>query len=118
MLDYHINPVPSLSRFGPFRWFWDTTNPLQHLRLGAIPSKLRWITPSPAHPNRFERGYGRTAFDVLHNLDASIVKTIRFGSRRAEIRADFFNALNTPHYANPNGSFGNANFGRVREFWI
>ena len=47
------------------------------------------------------------------NLDASIVKIIRFGSRRAEIRADFFNALNTPHYANPNGSFGNANFGRV-----
>ena len=32
---------------------------------------------------------------------------------RAEIRADFFNATNTPHYANPNGSFGNANFGRV-----
>ena len=47
------------------------------------------------------------------NLDASIVKIIRFGPRRAEIRADFFNALNIPHYDNPNGSFGNANFGRV-----
>jgi hypothetical protein len=23
------------------------------------------------------------------------------------------NATNTPHYGNPNGSFGNANFGRV-----
>jgi hypothetical protein len=41
------------------------------------------------------------------------VKIIRFGQRRAEIRADFFNALNIPHHDNPNGSFGNANFGRV-----
>ncbi|RPI56798.1 MAG: TonB-dependent receptor [Acidobacteria bacterium] len=47
------------------------------------------------------------------NLDASIVKVIRFGSRRAEIRADMFNALNIPHYANPNGTLGNANFGRI-----
>jgi hypothetical protein len=47
------------------------------------------------------------------NLDASIVKIIRFGSRRAEIRADFFNALNIAHYANPNGTLGNQNFGRV-----
>ena len=47
------------------------------------------------------------------NLDASIVKIIRFGSQHAEIRADFFNATNTPHYENPNGTLGNANFGRV-----
>jgi hypothetical protein len=47
------------------------------------------------------------------NLDASIVKILRFGSRRAELRADFFNALNRAHYANPSGSLGNANFGRV-----
>jgi hypothetical protein len=47
------------------------------------------------------------------NLDASIVKVLRFGSRRAEIRADFFNALNRAHYDKPNGTLGNANFGRV-----
>ena len=47
------------------------------------------------------------------NLDASIVKIIRVGSKRAEIRADFFNATNTPHYANPGGTLGNASFGRV-----
>ena len=28
---------------------------------------------------------------------------------------DFFNATNTPHYANPNGTLGNANFGRVTD---
>ncbi|HXW04054.1 MAG TPA: carboxypeptidase regulatory-like domain-containing protein [Vicinamibacterales bacterium] len=47
------------------------------------------------------------------NLDASLVKIVRIGTRRAELRADFFNATNSPHYSNPNGSFGNANFGRI-----
>jgi hypothetical protein len=50
---------------------------------------------------------------AYYNLDASIVKIVRFGTRRAEIRADLFNALNIPHYANPNGTLGNANFGRI-----
>ena len=50
---------------------------------------------------------------AYYNLDASIVKVVRVGTRRAEIRADFFNALNIPHYANPNGTLGNANFGRI-----
>jgi hypothetical protein len=50
------------------------------------------------------------------NLDASIVKIIRLGAgRRAEVRADFFNALNIAHYANPNGTLGNANFGRITD---
>ena len=50
---------------------------------------------------------------VIIALFASIVKIIRVGTKRAEIRADFFNATNTPHYANPNGTLGNASFGRV-----
>ncbi|MPZ20799.1 MAG: TonB-dependent receptor [Luteitalea sp.] len=47
------------------------------------------------------------------NLDASIVKIIRFGSRHAELRADFLNLTNTAHYSKPNGSLGNGNFGRI-----
>jgi hypothetical protein len=31
------------------------------------------------------------------------------------VLADFFNALNTPHYANPNGTFGDGTFGRITE---
>jgi hypothetical protein len=49
------------------------------------------------------------------NLDASVVKIIRFGTRHAEIRADFFNALNRAHYENPSGSFGSGNFGRITD---
>ena len=43
------------------------------------------------------------------------MKIIRFGTRHAELRADVFNALNRAHYANPNGTLGNANFGRVTD---
>ena len=50
---------------------------------------------------------------AYYNLDMSVVKIVRVGTRRAEIRADFFNAFNIPHYANPNGTFGNSSFGRI-----
>lgn len=47
------------------------------------------------------------------NVDFSLVKIILAGSRRAEIRADVFNLLNRAHYNNPNGTFGDGNFGRI-----
>src|SRR5712691_11812958 len=72
---------------------------MDHFPSGAPNIKRRGLLTGPAYVN----------------LDASLVKIIRFGSRRAEVRADFFNALNTPHYANPNGTFGDGNFGRITE---
>ena len=48
------------------------------------------------------------------NLDASLVKRFQFGGKvDAELRADAFNLTNTPHFNNPNGSFGSATFGQV-----
>ena len=48
------------------------------------------------------------------NLDASLVKRLRFGQRvSAELRVDAFNVTNTPHFNNPNGSFGSSTFGQV-----
>jgi hypothetical protein len=48
------------------------------------------------------------------NLDASLVKRLRFGSRvNTELRADAFNLTNTPHFNNPNGSFGSSTFGEI-----
>ena len=47
-------------------------------------------------------------------LDLSVMKRFRFGNRvSAELRADAFNATNTPAFGNPNGSFGSATFGQV-----
>ncbi len=48
------------------------------------------------------------------NLDGSIFKRFRLTERiGAELRADAFNVTNTPHFNNPNGSFGSATFGQV-----
>jgi len=48
------------------------------------------------------------------NLDASLVKKIKLGgSTDAQLRIDAFNVTNTPHFNNPNGSFGSPTFGQV-----
>jgi HSP20 family molecular chaperone IbpA len=48
------------------------------------------------------------------NLDASLVKRLRFGQRvNLELRADAFNVTNTPHFNNPDGAFGSATFGQI-----
>ncbi len=48
------------------------------------------------------------------NLDGAIFKRFRLTERfQAEVRADAFNVTNTPHFNNPNGSFGSATFGQV-----
>ncbi len=48
------------------------------------------------------------------NLDASLVKRLRFGARvAAELRVDAFNVTNTPHFNNPNGTFGAPTFGEI-----
>ena len=88
--------------------------------LGGIGSGALWFDTSvfsAAAPGTWgnTKRRGLLTGPAYVNLDASLVKIIRFGSRRAEVRADFFNALNTPHYANPNGTFGDGNFGRVTE---
>jgi hypothetical protein len=88
--------------------------------LGGIGSGARWFDTSvfsAAAPGTWGniKRRGLLTGPAYVNLDASLVKIIRFGSRRAEVRADFFNALNTPHYANPNGTFGDGNFGRITE---
>jgi hypothetical protein len=47
-------------------------------------------------------------------LDLALVKSFRVrGERQLQIRAEAFNALNTPLWGNPNGILGNSNFGRI-----
>ena len=74
--------------------------------LGGIGSGNLWFDTSVfSAPAREHVGQRRSARSPdrsgVYNLDASIVKIIRVGTKRAEIRADFFNALNISHYANP-----------------
>ena len=52
--------------------------------------------------------------DWTRNVDASLQKNVRVVRElTAQIRIDAFNLTNTPQFAPPNTSFGNANFGVV-----
>ena len=41
---------------------------------------------TPAHPNRFERGVGRTAFDTLHNFTSSFAYMLPWGPQGSWLR--------------------------------
>ncbi len=48
------------------------------------------------------------------NVDATLTKKLTLPKRiSAEFRIDVFNVTNTPHFNNPGGSFGSANFGQI-----
>lgn len=48
------------------------------------------------------------------NFDLSVFKIFKVRERfRTEFRAEFFNAFNNPHFANPNTQRANANYGRI-----
>ena len=86
--------------------------------LGGIGSNELWFdtsvfsAPAPGAWGNVRRNALLTGPGYT-NLDASLVKIVRFGTRHAELRADFFNVTNTPHWNNPSGSITSANFGRV-----
>jgi len=86
--------------------------------LGGIGSNELWFdtsvftAPALGTWGNVERN-GLQTGPAYVNLDASIVKILRIGDKRAEFRVDMLNATNSPHYNQPNGSFGNANFGRI-----
>src|SRR5262249_1013521 len=50
----------------------------------------------------------------VFNLDFSLSRTFTVTERvRAQLRMDSFNFTNTPHYDNPNTTFGSSTFGQV-----
>jgi hypothetical protein len=50
----------------------------------------------------------------LKTVDLSLAKSFRVRSgHQVQFRWEAFNAFNTPQFANPNGTLGNANFGVV-----
>ena len=54
------------------------------------------------------RGFG------YYNQDLALVKDIYFTERwRLQLRAEFFNLSNNPHFANPNTTFGATPFGQI-----
>ncbi len=48
------------------------------------------------------------------NFDLSLFKSFRLAEKRSlEVRAEFFNAFNNPHFSNPTTAMSSGNFGRI-----
>jgi len=59
-------------------------------------------------------GKGHARGPGLINFDVSATRRLQLRDKGAlELRAEFFNASNTAHFANPQTTFGNADFGRI-----
>ena len=88
---------------------------------GALdnPTIDRWFDAAAFVPPADTTGtYGDAGRNIMRgpgdfNIDFSIIKTTRIGGVSTEFRAEAFNLLNHPQFAQPNGQLGNAAFGTI-----
>jgi carboxypeptidase family protein len=100
------------------------------LTSGSTTSRLRsWVNKSaicgaPAIGSDGSSGYGNAGLGIItgpdqFNTDVSIGKTTTVGGLRENaqlaFRAEFYNALNHPQFANPGTTFGTASFGVITQ---
>ena len=81
-----------------------------------IPGSLAFATPTTYTFGNSERNL-LLAIGLV-NFDFSLSKKTNFSGadtgRYAELRAEFFNACNTPQFASPNAVFGTPQFGGIQ----
>ncbi len=87
--------------------------------LGKIGSDGPWFSPGSFAQPTVSGQFGNTSRNIFDgpgffSLDASLLKTLSFKERYSlELRGEAFGITNTPAFANPNNTVGNANFGFV-----
>jgi len=96
--------------------FADALRPVNLLK-GAGPGQLWFDTSAFGQPgpNRFGTA-GRNSIlgPGLMNYDVSLVRNFLIRERmRLEIRGEFYNLTNTPHFNNPVGNLNAGNFGQI-----
>ena len=101
----------------------------QLVRAGAVESKLSnyfktscFVSPPIIGSDGIATGFGNSATGIVDgpgqaNLDFALSKTVGLrwpiGSGSLQFRAEFFNALNHPQFANPDANFTSPTFGVI-----
>ena len=84
----------------------------------ANPDPQQWFDPAAFALPPFG-SFGNAGRNIVNgpglaNVDFSVIKDVELGeSATLQLRAEFFNMLNTPGFLNPNVFFGTPGFGRV-----
>lgn len=79
-----------------------------------------WVSPASfavPGPNRFgNAGRNTIRGQNLSNYDLSLFRTFSLQERyKLELRGEFYNLTNTPHFQNPSGNISTANFGIITQ---
>ena len=82
-------------------------------RVQAWFNKAAFTTPPAYTFGTIERTYTRVLGPGVQNLDASFEKDTRILHLDTELRAEFFNVSNTPHFAMPDMNLQDAAFGTI-----
>jgi hypothetical protein len=82
-------------------------------RVGAWFNTAAFATPPPYTFGNVPRTFAEVRGPGVQNLDTSLIKDTRFEKVDAELRAEFFNVTNTPHFSLPNTVKQNASFGAI-----
>ncbi len=70
--------------------------------------------PADQTPGNMGRYIADCRNQGIHNIDLGLSKRVEFSeSKYVEIRAEFFNAFNTPRFGTPNTTFGGDSFGVI-----
>lgn len=82
-------------------------------RVQAWFNKAAFVTPPAYTFGTIGRTYTKVVGPGLQNLDASLEKATRFFHLDTELRAEFFNVTNTPHFAMPDMAVQDQAFGTI-----
>lgn len=100
------NPVPGVNPF-----ITGARSNQQHMN--AWLNKAAFVTPPAYTFGTLGRTYTKVLGPGVQNLDASLEKDTRFFHIDSELRAEFFNVTNTPHFSQPDTAIQDAAFGTI-----
>ena len=86
--------------------------------LGGYFNANCFATPPIVGSDGIGTGFGNSVTGIVDgpgqaNLDFALSKTVAVGDRSLQVRAEFFNALNHPQFANPDANFTSPTFGVI-----
>ncbi len=100
------NPVPGVNPFF-------TGKRSNQQRVNAWLNKAAFAVPPAYTFGTIERTYTKVLGPGVQNLDSSLEKDTHFEHLDAELRAEFFNVTNTPHFAQPDTAIQDPAFGTI-----